>query len=200
MDTGRTEARFTRSDALALAAGCVLAFIWRRSVALLRLYESREAPAAGALIFAAAAWAIVPAAAAQTREAYARRAVRGGHESLARALLRRADELRYAARQLPRHVLHGDLGLPLPGGIRFRGAASLIGPLCAPFSSWPRPFRALGALISRSHPTAGALAILGAGTMLTALYDWLRLGGAEGLAAYYSGFAGWLLGMGLPGL
>ena len=33
--------------------------------------------------------------------------------------------------------------------------------------------------------------------MLTALYDWLRLGGAEGLAAYYSGFAGWLLGMGL---
>ena len=60
MDTGRTEARFTRSDALALAAGCVLAFIWRRSVALLGWYESREAPAAGALIFAAAAWAIVP--------------------------------------------------------------------------------------------------------------------------------------------
>ena len=58
-----------------------------------------------------------PAAAAQTREAYARRAVRGGHESLARALLRRADELRYAARQLPRHVLRGDLGLPLAGGI-----------------------------------------------------------------------------------
>ena len=60
MDTGMAQAGFTRSDALALAAGCVLAFIWRRSVALLGWYESREAPAEGALMFAAAAWVIVP--------------------------------------------------------------------------------------------------------------------------------------------
>ena len=38
----------------------MLAFIWRRSVALLGWYESHSAPAEGALIFAAAAWVIVP--------------------------------------------------------------------------------------------------------------------------------------------
>ena len=84
MDTGRTEARFTRSDALALAAGCVLAFIWRRSVALLGWYESREAPGGGGAHIRGGGLGHCPAAAAQTREAYARRAVRGGHESRAR--------------------------------------------------------------------------------------------------------------------
>ena len=199
MDTGRTEARFTRSDALALAAGCVLAFIWRRSVALLGWYESQSAPAEGALIFAAAAWAIVPLLLRKRA-----RLTRGG---LFAAVMSLALGLSCAVQTNSDMRLVSCLAMFCAGiwgflslaGYRFRGAASLIGPLCAPFSSWPRPFRALGALISRSHPTAaGALAILGAGTMLTALYDWLRLGGAEGLAAYYSGFAGWLLGMGLP--
>ena len=200
MDTGRTEARFTRSDALALAAGCVLAFIWRRSVALLGWYESLSAPAEGALIFAAAAWAIVPLLLRKRA-----RLTRGG---LFAAVMSLALGLSCAVQTNSDMRLVSCLAMFCAGiwgflslaGYRQSGAASLIGPLCAPFSSWPRPFRALGALISRSHPTAaGALAILGAGTMLTALYDWLRLGGAEGLAAYYSGFAGWLLGMGLPG-
>ena len=198
MDTGRTEARFTRSDALALAAGCVLAFIWRRSVALLGWYESQSAPAEGALIFAAAAWAIVPLLLRKRA-----RLTRGG---LFAAVMSLALGLSCAVQTNSDMRLVSCLAMFCTGiwgflslaGYRFRGAASLIGPLCAPFSSWPRPFRALGALISRSHPAAaGTLAVLGAGTMLTALYDWLRLGGADGFAAYYSGFADWLLGMGL---
>ena len=200
MDTGRTEARFTRSDALALAAGCVLAFIWRRSVALLGWYESLEAPAEGALIFAAAAWVIVPLL-LRKRARLTRGAAFAAVMSLALGLscaVQTNSDMRLVS--CLAMFCAGIWGFLSLAGYRQSGAASLIGPLCAPFSSWPRPFRALGALISRSHPTAaGALAILGAGTMLTALYDWLRLGGAEGLAAYYSGFAGWLLGMGLPG-
>ena len=39
MDTGRTEARFTRSDALALAAGCVLSIIGAAAVLRQRFEE-----------------------------------------------------------------------------------------------------------------------------------------------------------------
>lgn len=131
MDTGRTEARFTRSDALALAAGCVLAFIWRRSVALLGWYESQSAPAEGALIFAAAAWAIVPLLLRKRA-----RLTRGG---LFAAVMSLALGLSCAVQTNSDMRLVSCLAMFCAGiwgflslaGYRQSGAASLIGPLCA---------------------------------------------------------------------